>query len=765
MALCVIHQNHRMRVVAIAALHLLQLQSITPVLLADTNLALPGCISKCGEVRVPYPFGVGAGCYRQGFKLTCNETYNPPKLFLELDNTRAEVLDISLHHGKLYVDNGIVSLTGSNRYNMTWGIPLDESIFTVSPFWNNFVIMGCGFEFLVSLPHVNDTVVRCTSSCLRGRPVVATDGLCSGVGCCEASMPGAGNMYSIELASYTASNDLARQGQPFNATLVMVENEWWDKDNHSMLLQKAVSDGLVTSWDISSSAGPVQTMAVVKWNFSNLSCADAWSSSDFGCRSSNSYCHDHWTGESSGYICRCSNGYEGNPYIPNGCQDIDECTDPDKYECFGHCINTDGSYNCICPRGTSGNPQKPHGCIKAAEKFSGLAVATGFGSGACLLLLTFSAILLRRKLRAQKAKQLRDFFFRKNRGLLLQQLVDKDIAERMIFSLEELEKATNTFDEDRKIGKGGHGTVYKGILSDQRVVAIKRSMRAIQSETDNFINEVAILSQINHRNVVKLFGCCLETEVPLLVYEFISNGTLYEHLHVCSSLSLPWRERLRIALEVARSLAYLHSAASMSIIHRDIKATNILLDDNLTAKVSDFGASRGIPIDQTRVTTAIQGTFGYLDPECYNTRQLTEKSDVYSFGVMLLELLTREKPHIYMSPSGCSLVEQFLLLQNQDKLSEILDPQVTKEGDEDAREVAEVAAMCISPSGEDRPTMKQVEMRLEVLQNASTNIGNDPRTEEHIVNILSAGQKSGSTDGSRRFSMEREILLSMDFPR
>ncbi|CAL5096829.1 unnamed protein product [Urochloa decumbens] len=763
MALCFIHQNHMMRVVAIAALHLLQLQAITPGLLADTNLALPGCISKCGEVSVPYPFGVGAGCYRKGFKLTCNETYNPPKLFL--DNTKAEVLYISLHHGKLYVDNGFFRLTRSKGYNMTWGIPLDDSIFTVSPFGNNFVIMGCGFEFRVSLPDVNSTDVRCTSSCVPGRHAVATDGMCSGIGCCEASMPGGGNMYSIKLASYPAGNDLTMRGQLFNATLVIVDNEWWGTDNHSILLQKAVSDGLVTSQGISGSTVPVQAKAIVKWNFSNSSCADAQSSSDFGCHSDNSYCHDHWTGESLGYICRCSNGYEGNPYIPNGCQDIDECRHPDEYQCFGHCINTDGSYNCICPGGNSGNPQKPHGCIKDVEKFSGLAMATGFGSGACLLLLTFSAVLLRQKLRARKAKQLRDFFFRKNRGLLLQQLVDKDIAERMIFILEELEKATNTFDEDRKIGKGGHGTVYKGILSDQRVVAIKRSMRTIQSETDNFINEVAILSQINHRNVVKLFGCCLETEVPLLVYEFISNGTLYDHLHVSSSLSLPWKERLRIALEVARSLAYLHSAASVSIIHRDIKATNILLDVNLTAKVSDFGASRGIPIDQTRVTTAIQGTFGYLDPECYRTRQLTEKSDVYSFGVMLVELLTREKPHIYMSPAGHSLVEQFLLLHNQDKLSEILDPQVAREGDEDAKEVAEIAAMCINSSGEDRPTMKQVEMRLEALQSASTKIGNDPRTEEHVMNIPSAGQRSGNTDGSRRFSMEREILLSMDFPR
>lgn len=311
-----IHQNYMMRVVAIAALYLLQLQAITPVLLAvaATNLPSPGCISKCGEISIPFPFGVSAGCYRKGFKLTCNETYNPPKLFM--DNTRAEVLDISLHHGKLYVDNGIISLTGGDGYSMTWGIPLDDSIFTVSPFWNNFVIMGCGFEFRVSLPDSQNMVVRCTSTCLGGRPAVAIDGVCSGVGCCQASMPGAGNMYSIKLASYpyTAVEDVTIPGRPFNATLVMVENEWWNTDSHSMLVQKGVSDGLITP------TGPVQTKAVVKWNFSNLSCADAQSSSVSGCLSYNSYCHDHWTGKSSGHICCCSDGYEGNPYTPNGCQ-------------------------------------------------------------------------------------------------------------------------------------------------------------------------------------------------------------------------------------------------------------------------------------------------------------------------------------------------------------------------------------------------------------------------------------------------------------
>ena len=188
-------------------------------------------------------------------------------------------------------------------------------------------------------------------------------------------------------------------------------------------------------------------------------------------------------------------------------------------------------------------------------------------------------------------------------------------------------------------------SVYKGMLTDGRIIAVKKSKVVDEENLEESINEIVILSQINHINVVQLLGCCLETEVPILVYEFISNGNLYKYIHVQDDeFLLSWEMRLQIAIEVVGALSYLHSAASIPVYHRDIKTTNILLDEKYRATISDFGSSRSIAIDQTHLTTHVQGTFGYLDSEYFQSSQFTEKSHVYSFGVVLVELLSGQKP-------------------------------------------------------------------------------------------------------------------------
>ena len=225
--------------------------------------------------------------------------------------------------------------------------------------------------------------------------------------------------------------------------------------------------------------------------------------------------------------------------------------------------------------------------------------------------------------------KLKEKFFQQNGGLLLQEQLSNQkgsIEATKIFSAELLKKATNNYDESRVLGQGGYGTVYKGVLPNKKVVTIKKSKIGDQSQIEQFINEIIVLTQIIHKNVVKLLGCCLETEVPLLVNEFVTNGTLSHHIHdkdLCSVLL--WEKRLKIAVETTGALAYMHFETFVPIIHRDIKTANILLDDNFTAKVADFGASRLVPLDLTQLTILVQGTFGYLDPEYLHTSQLTEK--------------------------------------------------------------------------------------------------------------------------------------------
>ncbi|XP_037419141.1 wall-associated receptor kinase 3-like [Triticum dicoccoides] len=536
-----------------------------------------------------------------------------------------------------------------------------------------------------------------------------------------------------------------------------------------------------------------EEFGVWRWSAANLTCESAKKDRAYACRSANSECIGVTHGKLYiGYRCKCSPGFEGNPYVENGCTDIDECLIPNN--CNGTCYNLKGSFRC-CPHDMFFDPVEKQ-CTPDKRQNLILGVSTGIGSGFGVLALALGAIILMRRLKRGAQRKIRRAFFRKNKGLLLEQLISSTSESvthsTRIFSMEELEKATNNFDPTRVLGHGGHGTVYKGILSDQRVVAIKKSKMVEQSEIDQFVNEVSILSQIIHRNVVKLFGCCLESEVPLLVYEFISNGTLHDLLHgdPDAKCLLTWDDRIRVALEAAGALAYLHSSAAMPIFHRDVKSANILLDDTFTTKVSDFGASRSISIDQTHVVTIVQGTFGYLDPEYYYTGQLTEKSDVYSFGVILVELLTRKKP-IFLNSLGeqQNLCHYFLGRLKDETVMDIIDSQVVEEASQsEIDEMASVAAMCLRTRGGQRPKMKEVELRLQLLRARRR----PPRRHEQELQrhgetkpLLSTPIKSRSTSVAmaknvelgivadnppsriltRCYSMEQEMAASSEFPR
>jgi serine/threonine protein kinase len=289
-----------------------------------------------------------------------------------------------------------------------------------------------------------------------------------------------------------------------------------------------------------------------------------------------------------------------------------------------------------------------------------------------------------------------------------------------MFQLKEVKKATNGFSQDRILGCGGFGQVYKGELQDGTVVAVKSAKVGNLKSTQQVLNEVGILSQVNHKNLVRLLGCCVEGEQPLMIYEYISNGTLYDHLHGNgSSTFLGWRERLRIAWQTAEALAYLHSGTYTPIYHRDVKSTNILLDDEFNAKVSDFGLSRLARPGLSHVSTCAQGTLGYLDPEYYRNYQLTDKSDVYSYGVVLLELLTSQKAIDFSrDQDDVNLAIYVSQAAKNGAIMEVVDQRLT--GTEPSSNVlnsvqlfSELAFACLREKKADRPSMREVVQQLE----------------------------------------------------
>ncbi|PUZ54242.1 hypothetical protein GQ55_5G115200 [Panicum hallii var. hallii] len=296
------------------------------------------------------------------------------------------------------------------------------------------------------------------------------------------------------------------------------------------------------------------------------------------------------------------------------------------------------------------------------------------------------------------------------------------------FSFEELKKCTNNFSEINEIGSGGYGKVYKGTLANGQIAAIKRAQQGSMQGVAEFKNEIELLSRVHHKNLVSLVGFCYEQGEQMLVYEYIPYGTLRENLMDKGGVSLDWKKRLRIAIGSAKGLAYLHELADPPIIHRDIKSTNILLDESLNAKVADFGLSKLVSDTQKgHVSTQVKGTLGYLDPEYYMTQQLSEKSDVYSFGVVLLELITARQPiekGRYIVREIRTAIDQYD--QEYYGLKGLIDPKIRDSAKLIGfRRFVQLAMECVEESGVDRPTMNDVVKELEtIVQNEGTQLLN-----------------------------------------
>ncbi|XP_042450608.1 wall-associated receptor kinase 2-like [Zingiber officinale] len=737
------------------------------------------CLKKCGDMEIPYPFGIGAviancsgeDCFLNstetaigancslggGFNLTCNTMDGGLKKPFYYN---VEVLNISLVMGQVRMLNHISSACYNSTYNNVtyrdWWLDMRDTPYRFSNLRNKFTAIGCDTLAYIQDYHGNNSYASgCVSMC-RDEQSIGTDGSCSGLGCCQTSIPKNLKYYYVSFPTTFNNSGTWRFDNCSYAALL--EAEWFH-----------FQTSYITTDQLMQMNSNGRVPVVMDWAIGNETCevvAKRNQTTSYACISNNSVCVNSTNGP--GYLCNCSEGYQGNPYLSNGdgCQDINECNlQPNPCSHGAHCQNLPGNYSCHCPEGTDGDAY--NGKCSAAQNQTLIGgnnklpltvkVAVGGCSGVVILLLCsmcLSIVYQRRKLEEMKRK-----YFKQHGGHELEEKMklEKGHNKFKIFGSKELEKATNHFDDKNIIGRGGNGVVYKGVLENQDVVAIKKPKIINEDLKKQFGIETLILSDVNHVNIVKLLGCCLEMEMPLLVYEFVPNGTLSDLIHKNENRALVSLDtRLQIAYQSADALDYLHSKVSPQIIHGDVKPSNILLDMDNTVKISDFGASKMIPKGEKQFATLLQFTHGYIDPECLMTYALTYKSDVYSFGVLLLELFTGKKAiNFEESEEQRSLVSTFAMFENQKRVSEILDNQVKLEANmEFIQELTKLIKQCVKLNGEDRPTMKEVAEELYRLRTHKQHPFVVQQDVLEMENLLSESSNVNNAGSYSNFSTE-----------